>query len=115
MYYLDCLVHCLLQGNSKCPKELRRGDVSVIVISDAEEKEDCVIEPDKNNADTINMTNGSHRMIYASQRRVILRAIIYANHRLQAAPSDIMSCQIMFCHNVCMQTGTNNKFGFNML
>lgn len=36
-------------------------------------------------------------------------AVIYANHRIKAAPSDIMSGLIMFCHNMCAETGSPPK------
>lgn len=52
-----------------------------------------------------NSLNNSHHIISARHRRVMLRAVIYANHRIWAAPSVIVSSQILFCH-VRAKTGS---------
>lgn len=57
----------------QCPKKVKCGMVSVSV--------DCWEERKREDCDTINMTNISHHRIYVRHRRVLLRAVIYANHK----------------------------------
>lgn len=61
-------------NTSLCKSEKGEASSQSVSVAGSRGKEE--IEQEKKNIDTINMTNDSHDMIYASHRRVMLRATI---------------------------------------